>query len=245
MNKQLLILNSYQSIERELEAIRTLEKQKVDGIIFYATELTQAHYEILDSLSVPIIIMGQNAPHYYSINYSDYEAGVKIGELIHQLKHQDVYYFGVSARDIAVGVNRRKGVEDTLKKYGIDNQYIETSFHTQDAYEKARLLLQKKIPTFIACATDNIALGVIKAANELGIQVPEQLSVSGFGGYQITDDISPTITTVKIEYEYSGQIAAKNILALSQNEKIPKQVYIQNRLEEKQSTKQLTKMSDK
>lgn len=234
---QLMILNTYQSFERQISALQTFKKQKVDGIIFFASEMTQKHMDMFEELDIPMIIMGQVVDGFHSISFSDFEAGQKIGHYIAEKKYSEIYYFGVSEKDIAVGVNRRKGIQSILDKNAIKLNFIEVSFHSDDAYEKAKQLFEHVIPTYIACATDNIAIGVLKAAREKNISVPTQLSISGFGGYKITDDIFPSITTVDIDYEDAGRTAATSLLNLINDQKVPSVIQISNHLVKKQSTK--------
>ena len=62
-------------------------------------------------------------------------------------------------------------------------------------------------------ATDNIASGLLKAALELGYRVPEDVNIAGFGGYQISDVMSPSLTTVVYPYAAAG---AQSLTLLAQ-----------------------------
>ncbi|RUU68505.1 substrate-binding domain-containing protein, partial [Mesorhizobium sp. M7A.F.Ca.MR.362.00.0.0] len=68
--------------------------------------------------------------------------------------------------------------------------------------------LRNSNQSIVVCATDNIALGCLKAAYKLGIAVPDTLSVTGFGGYDVTEAIHPGITTAKFHYKEAGKKAA-------------------------------------
>lgn len=101
-------------------------------------------------------------------------------------------------------------------------KYYETSFKIEDAIEKASEIIEEFRPSVLVCATDNIALGALKAAYMKGLRVPEDLSITGFGGYQVTGMIHPALTTVKFYYKEVGQIAARNIVKLVNEEMIEK-----------------------
>jgi LacI family sucrose operon transcriptional repressor len=75
-------------------------------------------------------------------------------------------------------------------------------------------------PSILVCATDNIAMGAIKAAHLKGIRVPEDLSVTGFGGYEVTEIIHPSLTTVKFFYKEAGQVAAQSMVRLLNSEEV-------------------------
>ncbi len=233
---ELLILNTYQSPERELEALQTFKKQKVAGIVFFATILKDEHIQLLKSLDVPIIILGQEVEDYHNVLYSDYEAGYKIGQYAHQLGHRSITYLGVTEADRSVGHSRKKGVFDALQLFDIHPDYYETTFQTKDAYKLSLKLLPHNESTYIICATDNIALGVLKAARELNIEIPQDISISGFGGYDITDAVTPTITTVKYAYQKAGHVTANSIIRLVNKEEVANVTLIENHVEIKNST---------
>ena len=67
------------------------------------------------------------------------------------------------------------------------------------------LLKQNPPPTAILCANDATALGVIKAARELGLQIPQQLSVIGYDGIALGGYLDPPLTTLTFSIEESGR----------------------------------------
>lgn len=236
----LLILNTYQNHEREISAVETFIKQKVAGIILFATQIDNSYYELLNKVSVPVIVVGQEVPKLHNILYSDYQAGYDVGKYISQSGHTKVVYLGVSEKDIAVGINRKQGLIEALDNSKVTVDCFETTFKTQDAYQLALKLLPKSSATYFACATDNIALGVLKAALELGIKLPKDISVSGFGGSSSTDAVSPTITTMKYHYERAGELAVESLISLLNNNHITREVWIPAELKIKESTRNLS-----
>ena len=77
-------------------------------------------------------------------------------------------------------------------------------------------------PTIFVCATDNIALGVFKAINQKGFNIPEDISITGFGGYEVTEMIHPSLTTVKYYYKDAGETAARMIIELLEGKEVPR-----------------------
>lgn len=235
---QLLITNSNQDIQREIEAIYAYAKQKVAGIILFATVITDEHRKAIDSSKVPVIILGQQAYGYHSIVHDDYQAGYMLGKYAVSLGHRIFTYFGVFEDDIAVGQKRKQGILDGIKPNG-KIKIIETTFAIEAAYQKALQILPKMESSYVICATDNIALGVLKAAHELKMVIPDQFSLSGFGDYDVTTAVFPMITTIKFPYYQSGVIAAENLYQLIEGEKIPEIIKLDNQLVERESTKRL------
>ncbi|SDQ23050.1 LacI family DNA-binding transcriptional regulator [Carnobacterium viridans] len=241
-NYQLIITNTNQSVEHEVENIYTLAKQKVDGIILLATVVTQAHRKAIADVNIPVLLLGQSADGLNTIVHQEYEAGFKMGNYATNLGHKNFLYFTVLEEDEAVGQLRSKGVLDALKgSLETTVEVVEISFSFSKAYEKAMSVLTETTATYILCATDNIALAVMKAAHTLGLTIPEDFSLSGFGGYEVTSIVTPTITTVKYPYEELGSVSVANLIDLIEGEDKVITIELPNQLIARESTIPLIK----
>lgn len=233
---QLLITNSDQNTGRELENIQTLAKQKVEGIILLAREITEDHITLIKEANIPFLILGQKVEGIHSMIHADYEAGRILAKYALDLGHHNFLFVGVSEKDQAVGVHRKKGFLDVIKERGAAVQLVETSFSRTYTYQKALKFLPEYDLSYIACATDNIAVAVLKAANDLGYLVPQDFSLSGFGGYEATSYVHPTITTVSYPYRQLGEQAVHNLRKLIAGEDVPLEIELANELTVKKST---------
>lgn len=243
MGYKLIITNSDQNNEREYENIQTLTKQKVEGVIMFAREVTPEHVALVNDAQTPFLFIGQKVDGINSIIHEDYQAGAKIGKFALELGHQHFLYIGVPEKDKAVGIERKQGFMDTVQaKNGTFIETIESDFSRAAAYQKALTFLKNLEATYIVCATDNIAVAVLKAANELGYSVPDDFSLSGFGGYEATAYTSPTITTVSYPYRKMGIEAVDKLVKLINQEDIPEVLEMSNELIINQSTKKLKKV---
>ncbi|AYW50156.1 LacI family transcriptional regulator [Tetragenococcus halophilus] len=229
---QLIITNADQQKDREIENIRTLAKQRVEGIMMLAREITDDHIQVIKEVDVPLLILGQQVDGIHSMIHADYEAGKKMGEYALELGHEHFLFVGVSEKDEAVGVSRKRGFINAVKvNKKIVLEEVMTSFSRAKTYKNALEFLPKyQDSTYIACATDNIAVAVLKAANELGYKVPEDFSLSGFGGYEATNYVYPTITTVRYPYKKMGVEAINNLKKLINGEEVPLIIELPNKL---------------
>ncbi|AGY82312.1 LacI family DNA-binding transcriptional regulator [Carnobacterium inhibens] len=234
---QLIITNTNQNVKREVENIYTLAKQKVDGIILLATVVTPAHRKAIAEVNIPVLLLGQSAEGLNTIVHQEYEAGYKLGSYATELGHKDFLYFTVLEEDQAVGQLRSKGVLDALKKNSDTTiEIVETNFSFSKAYEKAMNVLATTSATYVLCATDNIALAVMKAAHTLGLSIPTDFSLSGFGGYEVTSIVTPTITTVKYPYKQLGTLSVTNLIKLIEGEDSISNLELPNILVKREST---------
>ncbi|OOM78894.1 LacI family DNA-binding transcriptional regulator [Clostridium sp. BL-8] len=216
-----IILISELDIEKELSNINSLNQQGVDGIIINSMAITKKHVEITSKLRIPTIFSGQKNEFINYIKIDDYEAGRIMGSYFKSKNHKNIVFLGVNEWDKAVGVDRKIGFIDAVKEDnpGCKVQFVETDFSFISAYNETEEILKYE-PTAIVCATDNICLGVLRYLHENKIKVPDEISVAGFGGYDIGSVSYPTLTTVAFDYELIGMKTAQGILDLIEGKEL-------------------------
>lgn len=218
-----LILNTSLNKESEVENIENLSRLKVDGIILIGTEITDRHKKAISKLKIPIIIVGQKYDKAISIINDDYDAGKVIGEYILKNGHKKVLYLGVEEEDEAVGIIRKKGVKESLlRDKTVTFKEITTSFSAENSEKIVNELINDLEETVIICATDKIALGALKAINKNNKNVPEDISLAGFGGYDISTMITPSLTTIRFNNNEAGIISANTIINLIEEKEVEK-----------------------
>lgn len=218
---QMLVVNTAQQTEREIEQLYNLAKQKVAGIIWLGTTVTDRHLEAIEAIQIPVLLIGQQHDKVHSLVYPDYEAAYALGSEFTKWGHRDVVYVGVSEADIAVGQDRRDGFLKALHEADARVTVVQTTFKIEDAIPIGeRLAKEIGSTSLIICATDNIALGVLKGLANQGISVPNDISVSGFGGYDFTEVLHPSITTVHLPYRRTGAKSADMMLQLLQGNNV-------------------------
>ena len=111
---------------------------------------------------------------------------------------------------------RYAAFEDTLKRNDIPfdrRYYFHGNYRENSGYQAAKIMiLSNDVPEVLVCANDNMAIGAIKAFEENGIRVPEDISVTGFDDSETA--MLKGLTTVSIPRYESGYIAAKELLAM-------------------------------
>ncbi|NTI50850.1 LacI family transcriptional regulator [Agrobacterium rhizogenes] len=115
---------------------------------------------------------------------------------------------------------RLDGVRSALTAAGVtmddDNLMIGPSTMDFGASSFARLMKQsaRSRPTAIICGNDNIALGALTAAAEMGLNAPADFSIAGFDDLTISSRLSPRLTTMKVDNQEIGILAARQLLAV-------------------------------
>lgn len=216
-NHQLMITNADLDLKRMKQNLMMLERQKVGAIILFATAIDHELEAMIEQSNIPILVIGQELEGSPSFIYDDYEAGYLIAKHAINLGHQKLLFVGVTEDDYAVGVLRKQGFMNAAKKAGITPDFIESDFSRSSNYERALKYLPETNATYIAAATDHIAVGISNASAELGIQIPNDISLSGFGGYSVTQNVFPHITTVDYPFYEMGETVMKQIIQMIQS----------------------------
>lgn len=207
----MLLSSSNDDMEEEVRIIEEMAGLNVDGIILFASNISKRHKDIIRDLTIPLVIFGQKLDGFTSILPNDYEAGRLMASYINTLSHKEISYFDVGEYDQAVG-DRYLGLRDGLKDKNIKINHHHFDFTKKTAYEKAKEILDKENSSFYIGATDNIAFGIIEALREKEIRIPDDISVAGFGNYEISSIINPALTTVDFPYEKLGTDSIKSLI---------------------------------
>lgn len=218
-----LIINTNHNIELEKANLDNLWRLNVEGIIVLATQITPEHKNFVKRTQLPTLFVGQICSNGYSIINNENEAGKKIGKRVLKANLKKILYIGVDEKDITVGVTRREAVFKILRKsLDIEITEIKSDFSLEKTEILVEEYLKNNIPDCVVSATDNMAFGAIKAIQKHKLRIPEDISISGFGGYRISDIITPRLTTIKFNNEKAGILAGESIIKLINGEEIPK-----------------------
>src|SRR4051794_1941788 len=116
------------------------------------------------------------------------------------------------------GADRLRGYRDELRRLGLayrDELVAYGDFYADSGYAAATALLAlEERPTAIFAASDMMALGVLRAAAEAGLRVPDDVSLVGFDDMQLVGHVQPPLTTVRQDKGGLGATAASALLNL-------------------------------
>lgn len=217
-----LLANTDNDEKKELEYLDLLEASQVAGIILMATILTSAHEKRLSSLEIPVVLVGQRHKRFPCVYHNDYEAARELDERLLAKGRRRILFIGVTERDVAAGYERKRALRDACRSFQLSEDEVlwrEGDFSQDSGYFVAKeALLQRPDVDGIVCATDDMAVGAIKAAKEAGLRVPEDVSIVGIGDSWTGQMVDPPLTTAHYFYRESGEDAAEMLLSLLNSE---------------------------
>ena len=219
-----LIINTEGDLNFEVRSIGSLARMRVDGIILVASYITPAHRKAVEQVQVPVVFMGQEFSAGISVLGDNLAAGEELGRYVAKHGLRSAGLLWVTEDDIAVGLRREEGILRGLAAGGVtDVRNYLADFTYQTAYTVARQVLQlSDRPQALLCATDRIAYGVYKAAQELGLRIPQDISVTGFGGYDTNEVLTPPLTSIRFDFETEACVCADTVLRMFRGEPVSK-----------------------
>ena len=217
-----IIINTDHDPQKEMEAIEKLRSLRADGIILIATTISEEHQKQQEASEVPFLVMGQRYTDGVSVIYDDYQAGYDIGKLAADRGHTDMMYIGVSEVDDAVGRKRKQGVMDGFGQKARSVMMEETTFSYNETRHLIRDILTVHVPTLFICATDRMAMAAYKEVRDAGYRVPEDISIIGFGGYDSSELMDPSLLSVRFHNEEAGMIAARTLMNMIYDQPVPR-----------------------
>lgn len=216
---QILIMSSNESAQRELENMRTLEKNMVDGIIISLTQETRdiSYYKELHENKIPIVQFNRVSQKLDTpkIIFDDYYWAYEATEHLINQGFQNIYHLS-GPGNLVLTHNRIKGFLDALKDHGIcanKKRIVETGIFIEDGKETAyRLIEQGDIPEAFFCFNDPVAIGAMEVFKERGFKVPDQVAFIGFTESRIAMHMTPALSSVEQPSSLIGEKSAQILL---------------------------------
>lgn len=201
---------------RETEAINRLLAKGVDGMILVLRDPTKAPVlSQLQKQSVPFVLAYNQHPKYHCVGVDGHSEVASVVERLRALGHRKIAMVSgqLSASDRAR--QRYQGYLSGMQSANLQPlALIEVDFIASDMLALASLLKQRPAqrPTALICSNDLLAFRSLRTANQCGLTVPESLSVVGFDGIKIGQELSPMLSTVIQPNHDIGQRATTLLL---------------------------------
>ncbi len=224
-----LILYTGGDIKRESSAVReqryvSLLSSVTDGIITSTPAATTF------STASPIVVVDPNKAglDYPAVIATNRAGALEAMEYLISLGHRRIGFIA-GRPELQSAVQRFQGYKDGLCQADIPTspELIQTGdYSTETGYLCAQKLLNlSDPPTAVFAANDQSAIGVIKAAQEAGLHVPDDLSVVGFDNTPAAAHINPGLTTVDQFIDKMGYVATEMLISLIQGESLDSNLY--------------------
>lgn len=209
----ILLASHGYDLQREYAILRKFLEHRVDGIALTGLDHDEAVFQLIDSQNIPTVMMWNYAAdaRYPSVGADNALAGEMIAAHVLAQGHREVACLFAPSE----GNDRAKARSDTilatLGKAGVEvpAAWMRTTVYSISASKRDAMALFALTPrpTALICGNDILATGALYAAAAMGLQVPEDISVTGIGDFKGSSEIEPALTTVRLPARRIGREA--------------------------------------
>ncbi|HEY8718208.1 LacI family DNA-binding transcriptional regulator [Pengzhenrongella sp.] len=233
-----IIVAAGASSERQKRSIEALMDRQVDGLVLVAPWLDVAWIEEI-AKSVPVVAVAlHGSPKNFDTVVDDDRLGARlmVDHLVatghRRIVHTSMPASGESRAPFVLShTARRQGFEQAMGRHGLEPDVIETWYSEEGGHQAAvEALARRDRPTAIFAGADIAALGVLRAAEEHGLRVPEDLTVVGYDNIYASTINRVSLTTIDQSGALTGAASARLLLERIEGRTTPAHYVVAPRL---------------
>ncbi|MBT2654068.1 LacI family DNA-binding transcriptional regulator [Bacillus sp. ISL-18] len=232
------------SIENLQDEITRLEQeQKSAGILLLGTNLTPEQINIVACVQPNMVVLDTcfETLDVSFVVMNNVYGGYQAGQYLMELGHQQIGYVGSNTRMYNFDM-RKKGFLQALSENGLmiaETNYFSVSptvISSQDVFKEKIKNRLNQLPSALFCEADYMAISVIKSLTELGVRVPDDVSVIGFDNIFESQVITPELTTIHVKKDRIALLAVEKLIKQIENNDTDKiKLFVDTELIERKS----------
>ena len=239
---QLIIASHEYDRARELASVRNLIDRGVEGLLLVGTDHDPAVFDALRIARTPYVLMwslDEGADHY-CVGFNNQAGGELVARHLLDLGHVRLAVLSGQRQFNERARYRTEGVRLALQAHGLilpESHVIEQpfSFEGGRAGLRAAMALEPR-PTALICSTDILSFGACDEARRMGVEVPADVSITGFDDISFAAMCVPALTTVRVPIVEIGNRSADALIAQIEGDKPPLHECLEIRLVIREST---------
>lgn len=243
-----LLSNTVGDYGKESEYLSIMREKRVDGTIFLGgrINLKSCEEHLVQELVqyagvIPTVLVNGRLRNTDLVRVATDEsagAALAVQHLI-QLGHNEIGFIGGESHMTTTSIKLR-AFRKAMKEAGLDirNEWILPDSFSIDSGKRQmlKLLEMKDRPTAVFCVNDYTAIGAIKAAAEVGMTIPDDMSIVGFDDIPLARHFIPELTTVSQQASDLGRTAVQVLKAMMNAQKVKKHTLLEPQLIVRQSS---------
>jgi alanine racemase len=203
---------------------RAVDRAMVDGVVAIGVSAQHPEVEQLRAAGLPLVMVDSSAlPDLPTVEVDDEGGAYAAAQHLIGLGHRDLLIVGIETtpgtppEPAGVGGRRMRGYRRAIVEHGIElreDAVVVAPSTIEGGMAALRGAWEDGLrPTGVLVMSDAMAIGVLRAARELGVDVPGDLSVVGFDDIDISQHTNPPLTTVHQPIRLKGEAAVRSLLA--------------------------------
>jgi DNA-binding LacI/PurR family transcriptional regulator len=214
-NYEILLTSTVHDPRRMESSVRRMIERRVDGVAILTFGMEDTLLDRLRFRKVPLVFVdvGPDAPGVVNIRIN-YLNGIRQAvQHLAALRHTRIAFI-TGPSTLRSAMARKVAFETSMTEIGLPPDLIVEGDHRMEGGMRALAAFNKlgHRPTAVLCSNDMTAIGVMREAYDLGIQIPNQLSVVGFDDIRLAEFTTPPLTTVRMSQMELAKIAFEALL---------------------------------
>lgn len=238
----MLVASSSYDPAIEQAQIRTMIERGADGLLLIGTERSPDIYAMLAARGIPVVIAWTYAPQspHSCVGFDNVLAARRLAERALEIGHRHFAFISAETATNDRARDRVLGVCNALQAHSIDPAKmttVETPYSIENGAKAFRRIMDTAgvRPTIVMCGNDVLATGAVKMAAEMALDVPGDVSITGFDDIELATVVEPALTTVHVPHREMGRRAARLLLGQASGESIIERIELPTRLVARQS----------
>jgi len=214
---QVLLGSTGYDAETEQDLIATFLGRRVDGLIITGISVLPAARRMIEAAGIPVVQIWElpDDPIDMAVGFSNFETGVQIAEHLAERGYRRTVVIAHAAVADTRSAARVAGFKAASARLGLREApviKVDRTTSVQGFEILDRLFDADSRVDSIFAVSDQVAIGVLLACQSRGIRLPETLGIVGFGDVEIAAQLTPTLTTVRIDRYRLGALAGEMLL---------------------------------
>jgi LacI family transcriptional regulator len=200
-----------------------LKNKSVDAAIIFDNKIKEESIRDFSQDS-PVVLLDRKivGSNIYQSQINNYDAVYGFIDLMIDKNYKDFGYLS-GPLDSFNNNERYEGFKDSLKKHNLNHSYYQGNFTTECGYKKGLEIIKDiNHPKFIYCANDELAIGLIQACKECGINIGKDMFIAGFDNIPLCKYVSPLLSTIDVRYFNWGYNVAQFLIKKLRQEEVDK-----------------------
>ena len=214
---EILLTSTVHDSKRMKSSVRRMIERRVDGVAILTFGMEESLLDDLRLRKVPLVFVdvGPDAPKVSNIRI-DYQHGVRQAvQHLAALRHTNIA-FVAGPPNFRSAIARKEAFCQSMNEIGLEvrSEMMVAGDHSLEGGMRTlgELMRLRTHPTAVVCSNDMTAIGVMRQAYDLGIDVPRDLSVVGFDDIRLSEFITPPLTTVRMSQTNLARIAFQALM---------------------------------
>ncbi|WP_224814185.1 LacI family DNA-binding transcriptional regulator [Hasllibacter sp. MH4015] len=214
----LLVASSSYRPDLEERQIRSLVARGADALLLIGHERDPAIFKYLEARNIPTLVTWAFDPSHArpSVGFDNRRAMETLTQEVLRLGHRRLAMISVDAMSNDRVAAREQGVRDAMRAAGLDETdlvIVGSRYSIEEGgHGFSALMGRTPRPTIVLCANDVLAVGAMRRAREMGLCVPQDVSIVGFDDIDLAQVTYPELTTVHVPHREMGRQAARALI---------------------------------